>query len=164
MILLCSVALFTPFSAANAAPVKAHSAATTTIYVQVMDSCKEGLPGASINLVDSSSTIVATATTAGTKRKTVGSGGCPLQRGNCANVPTGCLTFNVALPASGVTTYTLAENPTYITADGYYHSRRKAPAFMHGDGSRAAGRRRKHVTGRAMDGTIVLTRLHTSVR
>jgi DNA invertase Pin-like site-specific DNA recombinase len=51
-------------------------------------------------------------------------------------------------------------------SDSYkrYHSRRKAPAFMHGDGSRAAGRRRKHVTGRVVYGTFVLTRLHTSIR
>jgi hypothetical protein len=54
------------------------------------------------------------------------------------------------------------EDPERVVPN-FYHSRRKTPAFMQGDGSRAAGRRRKHVTGIAMDGTFVLTRLHKSV-
>jgi ATP-dependent DNA helicase RecQ len=58
----------------------------------------------------------------------------------------------------------LTDMQSYAAGSMCYHSRRKAPACMQGDGSRATGRRRKHVTGRVLYGTFVLTRLHTSIR
>jgi hypothetical protein len=83
---------------------------TRTFWIQVMDSCERALPGAYFVYQVDGRTIQA-GPTAGTKPVTVAvSSTCPLQRGHCVgSSSTGCLTFNIPIPASGSTTYTLKE-------------------------------------------------------
>lgn len=94
---------------------QAHAAGTVTVYLQVMDSCKEALPFAKFTLVAPNGTTIATGTSAGTSRVTVASGTCPLQKGNCSTVPTGCVHWTIT-PTSG--TYTIKENPTLVSVFG----------------------------------------------
>lgn len=111
------------FSGTTQAEAKQHHD-PVTVWVQVMDSCRQGLPGASFNLIAPDGiTIIKTETSAGTKRVTVSSGTCPLQRGNCQKVPTGCLmTFSIMPPSSGAASYTIQENPTFNAQDGFYEN------------------------------------------
>ena len=95
--------------------VQVHAAGTVTVYLQVMDSCKEALPGANFTLVEPNGTKINAGPSAGTSRKTVSSGTCPLQKGNCSTVPTGCVHWTIT-PTSG--TYTIKENPTPNAIDG----------------------------------------------
>src|SRR5579859_4392794 len=99
-----------------------HAASTITVYLQVMDSCRQALPGANFTLVNPDGSTVNAGPSAGTKRVSVGSGTCPLSRGNCATVPTGCVTFVITPPASGTATYTIKENPTFDASDGFYEN------------------------------------------
>lgn len=101
-----------------------------TVWIQVMDSCKQGLPGARFNLIaPDGMTIIQTGTSAGTKRVTVSPGTCPLQRGNCQKVSTGCLTFSIIPPSTGTTNYTIQENPTFNAQDGFYENPSGATPF-----------------------------------
>lgn len=95
--------------------MQAHAAGSVTVWLQVMDSCKEALPGANFTLVEPNGTKINAGPSPGTTRKTVSSGTCPLQRGNCATVPTGCVKW-VITPQTG--TYTINENPTPNPIDG----------------------------------------------
>lgn len=89
---------------------EASSQGTRTFWVQVMDSCKQALPGAYFAYqVDG--TTINVGPTPGTKPRTVANSPvCPLQRGRCVNATsTGCLAFTIPIPASGSTTYTIKE-------------------------------------------------------
>ena len=78
---------------------------STRIWLQVMDSCKQALPGANFTLVTPNGTQVNAGPSAGTKRVKVSSStSCPLQRGNCLTVPTGCISWLITPPGSGVAT------------------------------------------------------------
>jgi len=106
-----------------------HAASPVTIWLQVMDSCKEALPGANFTLVTPTGTKINAGPSAGTKRVTVGSGSCPLQRGNCLAVPTGCLKWIITRPSSGSATYTIKERPTFDATDGFYENPPGPTAF-----------------------------------
>lgn len=108
------------FSGTMQAEAKQHHD-PVNVWVQVMDSCKQGLPGANFTLVAPGQTTNA-GPSAGTKRVTVSSGTCPLQRGNCQKVPTGCLTFSITPPSSGTASYMILENPTFNSSDGFYEN------------------------------------------
>jgi len=95
---------------------QAHAAGTVTVYLQVMDSCKEALPFAKFTLVAPNGTTIASGTSAGTSRVTVGSGTCPLQKGNCSTVPTGCVKFIITSPTTG--TYKIKEQSTSQIVSG----------------------------------------------
>lgn len=107
----------------------AHAASTITVYLQVMDSCRQALPGANFTLINPDGSQVDAGPSAGTRRVSVGSGSCPLQRGNCATTSTGCVTFAITPPASGTDTYTIKENPTFDTSDGFYENPPGATSF-----------------------------------
>ncbi len=95
--------------------VQVHAASTVTVYLQVMDSCKEALPHAKFTLVAPGGTTISTLTSAGTSRVTVSSGTCPLQKGNCSTVSTGCVHWTIT-PTPG--TYTIKETPTSVSVFG----------------------------------------------
>ncbi len=98
--------------------VQVHAASTVTIYLQAMDSCKEALPYAKFTLVAPNGTT-STLTSAGTKRVTVASGTCPLQRGNCTiSNHTGCVSWQITPPTSGVATYKIKEQSTSKIVSG----------------------------------------------
>ena len=48
------------------------------------------------------------------------SGSCPVQRGDCQEVPTGCLSWDIEPPASGTATYLIVENSTWNASDGFH--------------------------------------------
>ena len=94
---------------------QAHAVGSVTVYLQVMDSCKEALPHAKFTLFAPGGTTISTLTSAGTSRVTVSSGTCPLQKGNCSTVPTGCVHWTIT-PTSG--TYTIKEQSTSKIVSG----------------------------------------------
>ncbi len=106
-----------------------HAAGTVKVWLQVMDSCKQALPGANFTLVNPDGSTVNAGPSAGTSRVTVSSGTCPLQRGNCQTVSTGCLTWTIAVPTSGTATYMIKERPTFDAADGFNENPAGATSF-----------------------------------
>lgn len=107
----------------------AHAAGTITVYLQVMDSCKQALPGANFTLANPDGSQINAGPSAGTKRVSVGSGTCPLQRGNCVIVTTGCVSWTITPPLLGTDTYTVNENPTFDVSDGFYENPAGATSF-----------------------------------
>lgn len=118
---------FTGWASAEAVPTttivttasNTTKAAAVTVWLQVMDSCKQGLPGAKFTLVAPDGTSSGPQTSAGTKRVTVSSGTCPLQRGNCQRVPTGCVSWAITPPGTGTDLYEIRENSTFNSQDGF---------------------------------------------
>ena len=106
-----------------------HAAPTVTVYLQVMDSCRQALPGANFTLVNPNGSTVALGPSAGSRRVSVGSGSCPLSRGNCASVSTGCVSWTITAPTSGTATYTLNENPSFDSSDGFYENPAGSTSF-----------------------------------
>ena len=127
-LVLVLAGLFTMNTTHNMLPLRAASP-STTIWLQVMDSCQQALPGANFKLVAPDGTNVKAGPSAGTHRVTVVSGTCPLQRGNCQTVPTGCVSWLITPPTSGIATYTIQENPTWDATDGFYENPPEAAAF-----------------------------------
>ncbi len=81
-----------------------------SVWVQVMDSCKQAIPGAVFILSGAGLNVIEGP--AGGKRPTTVSNtppGCPLQRGNCVKVPTGCLRWNIPVPNQGTGKYQIKE-------------------------------------------------------
>lgn len=101
------------------------SAQTTTthtarFWLQAIDSCRQAIPGARFQ-INGHGFNVAAGPTPGTKPRNVGPGTCPIQRGNCVTVPTGCVSWNVPIPASGSLTYKITETaapPNYVPCTG----------------------------------------------
>jgi hypothetical protein len=106
--------------------MQAQAASSVTVWLQVMDSCRQALPKAKFTLVAPNGTTISTLTSAGTSRVTVSSGSCPLQRGNCATVPTGCMKW-IITPTLG--TYKIKEHSTFDATDGFYENPPGATAF-----------------------------------
>ena len=114
----CLVSLF--LVGATGAAAQSTSTASKKIWLQTMDSCRQAIPGASFTLKGNGLKITK-GPGPGTGPVTVGSGSCPIQRGDCVNVPTGCLSWNIAIPASGSVTYKIKETTTpkgYVPCDG----------------------------------------------
>src|SRR5690348_13440492 len=78
---------------------------TVTIWLQVMDSCQQALPGATVKLFGKATGTEQAGPTPGTKPTTVASahGKCPLQHGNCVTIShlTGCVSWTIPVPGSG---------------------------------------------------------------
>lgn len=103
---------------AKAATSVAATPSTVRFWVQTMDSCKQAVPGASYTLKGNNMTFTA-GPGAGTKVMTVNAtASCPLQRGNCVTVPTGCVSFVLPVPSASVgkVYYTVKET---VTPAGY---------------------------------------------
>ncbi len=106
-----------------------HAASAVEVWLQVMDSCKQALPGANFTLINPNGSSVDMGPSAGKKRVTVSSGSCPLQRGNCQKVPTGCLSWAITPPMSGIATYHIVEKSTWNASDGFYENPSGATSF-----------------------------------
>jgi hypothetical protein len=112
---------FPPLALAPAV-ITAPPPLTRPLYVQVMDSCRQGLPGAFLDLVDGSGVAVTGPVSSGTKRTTIASNSpCPLPRGNCG-VNVGCILWDVPIPMSGSATYTIVEHSRFVATDGLYEN------------------------------------------
>ncbi|MBF6591600.1 MAG: hypothetical protein IVW57_13895, partial [Ktedonobacterales bacterium] len=102
-------------SLARAANTSGNTAGTVTFWLQQVDSCKAGVPGASYQLTDSTGTVLATGTTLGDKPRTVypyATASCLIQRANCTSTMprfSGCLSFALPILTSGSVTYTITE-------------------------------------------------------
>jgi len=83
---------------------------TATVWIQVTDSCKQALSGATFR-VTGPATNVTTAATTGTTPKTLGAGTCPIQQGTC-NFSTGCTTVSLNVPGSGIAIYKITPAKT----------------------------------------------------
>lgn len=112
---VCAVALFVNLLGLYATSVPGltvHASSTKTFWVQVMDSCKQALPGVKF-VLEGNGLRVAKGPTPGTKRRTIHhTASCPDQRGNCLTVAfrTGCLSWDIPIPASGPKTYKITES------------------------------------------------------
>ena len=108
-------------SAAISIPVHAASVSRTTVWLQTLDACRQAVPGGSF-LLSGHNVSQEAGPAAGTKLATVDpTTQCPLQHGNCATVPTGCVSWSLAIPASGSTTYVIRQStaPTgYVGCTG----------------------------------------------
>jgi hypothetical protein len=101
----------------------ARTPASVTVWLQVMDSCRQGLPGANFTLITPNGTGINAGPSSGTSRKTVSSGGnCPIQRGNCQKVPVGCLSWVITPPRSGTDLYTIHENSKFNASDSFFEN------------------------------------------
>src|SRR5438552_1244742 len=114
-LLVCLVAL--SFLTTGTFSVSAHgvngsprSSSTITLWLQTMDSCRQAFPGAKYVLQGNGLNLSA-GPAPGSGPQTVGSGNCPIQRGNCSTVPTGCVSWTISVPSS-TTTYTIKETFT----------------------------------------------------
>ena len=86
-----------------------HAAAsTTTFWLQTVDSCREAIPGASY-VLQGNGLDIPEGPAPGSKPVKVADGNCLIQRCNCITVPTGCLSWQILIPASGTATYTITE-------------------------------------------------------
>jgi hypothetical protein len=101
---------FTGIAGAAQAQSGQHTVATArtvAVWMQVMDSCKQALPGATFS-VSGSGVNMTTAPTTGTGGpqmvKSGSNGNCPIQHGTC-NFPTGCTVANLNVPSSGTAIY-----------------------------------------------------------
>ena len=121
---LCALALALSLmsflgGSATSAPAQASST-TTTFWLQTMDSCRQAIPGASFVLTGNGLNVAA-GPGPGTKPKKVGSGSCPSQRGDCNAVSTGCLSWDIPIPASGTAIYKITETTppaNYVYCNG----------------------------------------------
>lgn len=118
-LLLCLMAL--TFLTTGTLSASAHSvngasrfSSKITIWLQTMDSCRQAIPGPKYALTGHGLYLTA-GPAPGSRLVTVGSGNCPIQRGNCATVPTGCVSWTISIPSSTLT-YKIKQT---LTPSGY---------------------------------------------
>ena len=80
---------------------------TVTVWIQVTDSCKHALPGATFLVTGPGINTTTTPTSGTSGPKGLSSHMCPIQRGKCKHFSTGCTSTALNVPASGTSTYTI---------------------------------------------------------
>ncbi len=105
-IVFLSTAIFMTAGKGQVAQAKDNVPRTVTVWIQVTDSCKRTLPGATFT-VTGPGINTTTAPTNGTGPKGLSSDKCPIQQGKCKNFSTGCTSIALNVPASGTSTYTI---------------------------------------------------------
>jgi hypothetical protein len=91
---------------------------TVIVWIDVTDSCKQALSGATFKVTGPGINRV-TAPTTGTKPQSLPgyvNGKCPIQRGTCVSVATGCTSTTLNVPTSGIAVYQIT---VAKTATGY---------------------------------------------
>jgi hypothetical protein len=119
---------------------------TVTVWLQVMDSCQQALPGATVKLYSKTTGSEQAGPTPGTKPTTVASahGKCPLQRGNCVTIShlTGCVSWTIPVPASGTASYHIyqvAAPNNYVPCTGGNACRSEYASFTVSSGGTISG-------------------------
>jgi hypothetical protein len=109
-LMLSFVALALSYGSNTVHALSTKPSVTRAVWLQVMDSCQQAIPGATFKLSGNGLKSVQ-GPAPGSEPQTVKrtGGNCPLQRGNCAKVSTGCLTWSVPIPAQGTATYQISE-------------------------------------------------------
>lgn len=119
--LIVLITMLVGFSSMITGVMAAHATSgTVTVWLQTMDSCRQAIPGASWKL-SGNGLKIKKGPAPGTRPVTVGTGNCPLQRGNCSTITTGCLSWSIPIPASGTQTYKIKETSTptgYVPCNG----------------------------------------------
>jgi hypothetical protein len=93
------------------AQARSKSTKTVTVWIQVTDSCKQALSGATFQ-VTGPGTNTTTTPTNGTTPQSLVSHTCPIQQGTCVNFSTGCTYIALNVPGSGTSTYTITVKQT----------------------------------------------------
>jgi hypothetical protein len=122
VLLLMLIALVMSYGSGSVYALSTKPYASRAIWLQVMDSCQQAIPGASFKLTGNG-LASEQGPASGTRHQTVTPtyGNCPLQRGNCARVSTGCLTWDIPVPSQGAATYQITETSAphnYIPCTG----------------------------------------------
>jgi hypothetical protein len=113
--ILATIAVFTLFLSAamllttatnQVAQARSHQLGSVIVWIQVTDSCKRALPGATFT-VSGPGINTTTLPTAGTEPSGLHSQQCPIQQGRCHRFSTGCTFTILIVPASGFYTYTI---------------------------------------------------------
>ena len=99
----------TPVPTATPTPIPTTSPGngngkTVTVWIQVTDSCKQALSGATFT-VNGPGISTTTAQTAGGSPVSLSSGVCPILHGSCVSTSTGCTSIALDIPTSGTNTY-----------------------------------------------------------
>ncbi|HLZ56079.1 MAG TPA: VCBS repeat-containing protein [Ktedonosporobacter sp.] len=107
-VLLCRQATPTPTPTDTPTPTIGPQR-YVTFWTQKLDSCRQTLPGADFTL-SGNGLVITEGPTPGDKPVTVRYGGsCPIPRGNCLTIATGCLAWQIPIPAVGMASYTITE-------------------------------------------------------
>jgi len=117
LIVILGIACFSEFMAGS---VPTYAAGSSTFWIQTLDSCRHAVPGAFF-VLQGNGLDVRGGPGNGTRKVNVGSGNCPVQRGNCQKVSVGCVSWDIPIPASGSATYTITETstpPNFIPCTG----------------------------------------------
>ncbi|HLZ57241.1 MAG TPA: hypothetical protein VKR06_09865 [Ktedonosporobacter sp.] len=86
-------------------PTPATAPGTVKVWVQVTDSCQQALSGGTFTVSGPGVNTTTAPTAGGNPFNLGGTGGCPLQQGNCVATTNGCTTAVLNVPKSGTSTY-----------------------------------------------------------
>ena len=114
IIAIISTTGFTFAENAGAALAQSGTTKTVTVWIQVTDSCKHALSGATFSVTGPGINTTTAPTTGTTPKGLSGAiqGTCPIQHGTCKNFPTGCTSVNLNVPGSGTATYKITPAKT----------------------------------------------------
>jgi hypothetical protein len=95
-----------------------HKKKTITVWIQVTDSCKQALSGATFTVGGHGVKRTTSPTTGKNPQGLPGyvNGQCPIQQGTCVNFPTGCTSTVLDVPSKGTASYKIT---VAKTAPGY---------------------------------------------
>ena len=91
----------------NAVPSQSR---TVQVWLQTLDSCQQAVPGA-IFVLHYNGANITSKPGPGKRPQTIAQthGKCPSQQGDCKTTSTGCVSWPIAIPSSGISTYTITE-------------------------------------------------------
>jgi len=95
------------------------AAATASIWMQTMDSCKEGLGGGAYDLTGGGVHLSVADTAPGGARSVAPSSGCPLEQGDCSGTNLGCVEFQNVPPGVYRILQTKTPPPNATNPEGY---------------------------------------------
>lgn len=101
-----NAAVFAVTGNSQTVQAKSNASRTVTVWIQVTDSCKYALSGATFGVKGPDINTITTPTN-GTIPKGLSSKTCPIQQGTCKNFSTGCTSVILNVPASGSAKYTI---------------------------------------------------------
>lgn len=103
---LCTT-IFTVAGTGQIAHAQGTVPTAVTVWIQVTDSCKHALPGATFTVTGPSVNTTTPPTSGTGGPKGLSSNQCPIQHGKCKNFSTGCTYSVLNVPASGTAIYTI---------------------------------------------------------
>jgi hypothetical protein len=89
------------------------------IWIQTMDSCKQGLGGAAYSVTGPGGASITVTTPPGSAGSVGASAGCPLQKGSCSAGGHGCVSFAAPPPGTYTIRTTVTPPPNATNPEGY---------------------------------------------